>query len=71
VYAVAERHGVSRAQVALAWLLAQPGVTSPIVGITKPEHLTDAVASVDLELSPDEIAELGADYTPRGIAGHQ
>ncbi|WP_151083449.1 aldo/keto reductase [Nocardioides cynanchi] len=71
VHAVAERHGVSRAQVALAWLLAQPGVTSPIVGITKPEHLSDAVASVDLELTADELDELGADYEPRGIAGHQ
>jgi aryl-alcohol dehydrogenase-like predicted oxidoreductase len=70
VHAVAERHGVSRAQVALAWLLAQPGVTSPIVGITRPEHLADAVASVDLELSADELDELGADYAPRGIAGH-
>jgi 1-deoxyxylulose-5-phosphate synthase len=70
VHAVAERHGVSRAQVALAWLLAQPGVTSPIVGITRPEHLADAVASVDLELSADELDDLGADYAPRGIAGH-
>jgi 1-deoxyxylulose-5-phosphate synthase len=71
VLAVAERRGVSAAQVALAWLLAQPGVTSPIVGITRPEHLTDAVAAVDVELTDDEIAELGADYAPRGIAGHQ
>ena len=70
VHAVAQQHGVSRAQVALAWLLAQPGVASPIVGITKPEHLTDALASVDLELSNEEIEELGAGYTPRGIAGH-
>jgi aryl-alcohol dehydrogenase (NADP+) len=71
VQAVAERHEVSRAQVALAWLLAHPGVTSPIVGVTQPEHLTDAVAAVDLVLSDDEVAELGADYVPRGIAGHQ
>jgi aryl-alcohol dehydrogenase-like predicted oxidoreductase len=71
VHVVAQRHGVSRAQVALAWLLAQPAVTSPIVGITKPEHLADAVASVDLELAAEEIEELGADYAPRGIAGHQ
>jgi 1-deoxyxylulose-5-phosphate synthase len=71
VLAVASRRGVSPAQVALAWLLAQPGVTSPIVGITRPEHLTDAVASVELELSADELDELGAGYVPRGIAGHQ
>jgi aryl-alcohol dehydrogenase-like predicted oxidoreductase len=71
VLAVAERRGVSPAQVALAWLLAQPAVTSPIVGITKPDHLTDAVAAVDLELDEDEIAELGSDYVPHVIAGHQ
>jgi aryl-alcohol dehydrogenase-like predicted oxidoreductase len=68
---VAERRGVSRAQVALAWLLAQPAVTSPIVGVTKPQHLSDAVAAVDLELSADELEELGAGYVPHPIAGHQ
>ena len=71
VLAVAERRGVSAAQVALAWLLAQPAVTSPIVGITKPEHLTDAVAAVDLELRDEELAELSADYVPHSVAGHQ
>jgi aryl-alcohol dehydrogenase (NADP+) len=71
VLRLAERRGVSPAQVALAWLLAQPGVTSPIVGITRPEHLADAVASVDLELSDEELADLGTGYVPRGIAGHQ
>jgi aryl-alcohol dehydrogenase-like predicted oxidoreductase len=70
VAAVAERRGVSRAQVALAWLMAQPVVTSPIVGVTKPGHLSDAVAAVDLELSEDELAELGADYAPHPVAGH-
>jgi 1-deoxyxylulose-5-phosphate synthase len=68
---VAQRRGVSRAQVALAWLMAQPAVTSPIVGVTKPEHLRDAVAAVDLELTDDEVAELGADYAPHPVAGHQ
>jgi aryl-alcohol dehydrogenase (NADP+) len=67
---VAERRGVSRAQVALAWLLHQPVVTSPIVGVTKPHHLTDAVAAVDLELSPDELEELSAGYLPHPVAGH-
>ncbi len=69
--AVADRHGVAPAQVALAWLLAQPAVTSPIVGITRPEHLADAVAAVDLVLTDEELEDLGADYVPRGIAGHQ
>jgi 1-deoxyxylulose-5-phosphate synthase len=71
VAAVAERRGVPRAQVALAWLLAQPTVTSPIVGVTKPHHLSDAVAAVDLELSAEEVDELGADYTPHAVAGHR
>jgi 1-deoxyxylulose-5-phosphate synthase len=71
VAAVAERRGVPRAQVALAWLLAQPAVTSPIVGVTKPHHLSDAVAAVDLELSADEVEELGAGYVPHAIAGHR
>jgi 1-deoxyxylulose-5-phosphate synthase len=71
VLTLADRRGVSPAQVALAWLLAQPAVTSPIVGITKPEHLTDALAAVDLELTDDEIADLGADYAPHVIGGHQ
>jgi aryl-alcohol dehydrogenase-like predicted oxidoreductase len=71
VLSVASRRGVAPAQVALAWLLAQPGVSSPIVGITRPEHLTDAVAAVDLELTADELEELSAGYAPRGIAGHR
>jgi aryl-alcohol dehydrogenase (NADP+) len=70
VLAVAERRGVSPAQVALAWLLAQPAVTSPIVGITSLDHLTDAVAAVDLRLEEDEVAELGDGYVPHVIAGH-
>ncbi len=68
---VAGERGVAPAQVALAWLLAQPVVTSPIVGITKPEHLTDAVAAVDLELTQDELDRLSAGYVPHAIAGHQ
>ena len=71
VAAVAERRGVARAQVALAWLMAQPAVTSPIIGVTKPHHLSDAVAAVDLELGDDELEELGAGYTPHPIAGHR
>jgi 1-deoxyxylulose-5-phosphate synthase len=46
-------------------------VTSPIVGVTKPHHLSDALAAVDLELSADELAELGAGYVPHAIAGHR
>src|SRR3954453_2424175 len=68
---IAQARGISRAQVALAWLAQQPGVTAPIVGVTKPQHLADAVAAVDLELSPEEVEELGADYVPHAIAGHR
>ena len=71
VAVVAEQRGVSRAQVALAWVLANPVVTSPIVGVTKPQHLADAVAAVDLELSPEEVSDLGAGYVPHAIAGHR
>ena len=71
VAAVSERRGVPRAQVALAWLLHQPAVTAPIVGVTKPQHLSDAVAAVDLELSDDELAELGSGYTPHAVSGHR
>jgi 1-deoxyxylulose-5-phosphate synthase len=71
VAAVAERRGVPRAQVALAWLLHQPVVTAPIVGVTKPQHLADAVAAIDLELSDDELEELGSGYTPHAVAGHR
>ncbi len=69
VGAVAGAHGVNRAQVALAWLLAQPAVTAPIVGATRPEHLEDAVAALELKLSPDEIAALEQPYIPHPIAG--
>jgi aryl-alcohol dehydrogenase-like predicted oxidoreductase len=68
--AVAETRGVPTAQVALAWLLARPGVTAPIVGATKLRHLQDAVASVDLTLTADELEMLEEPYVPHAIAGH-
>ncbi len=71
VLALAERRDVPAAQVALAWLLAQPAVTSPIIGVTRPEHLTDAVAAVDLELDPEELEELGSGYLPHAVSGHR
>jgi 1-deoxyxylulose-5-phosphate synthase len=67
VAAIATNRGVPRAQVALAWLLANPTVTSPIVGATKLHHLDDAIAAVDLSLTPDEIAALEAPYLPRAV----
>lgn len=71
VQRVAEARGVSMAQVALAWVMAQPAVTSPIVGVTKLDQLDDAIASIDLELTDDELAELAAPYTPRLPEGHE
>jgi 1-deoxyxylulose-5-phosphate synthase len=66
---VAKRRGVPMAQVALAWVLQKSEVTSPIVGATKPEHLRDAVASLELKLSAEEVAELEAPYVPHAVAG--
>ncbi len=66
---VAEARGVPRAQVALAWLLQQPGVTAPIVGATKPHHLEDAVAALSLTLSPEEVASLEEPYVPHPVLG--
>ncbi len=66
---VADKRGVPRAQVALAWLLSKPGVTAPIVGATKPNHLEDAVASLSVKLTEDEIRSLEEPYTPHPVLG--
>jgi aryl-alcohol dehydrogenase-like predicted oxidoreductase len=67
---VAGERGDAPAQVALAWLLHKPGVTAPIVGATKLEHLEDALAAEELSLSPEEIGRLEEPYVPHAIAGH-
>jgi 1-deoxyxylulose-5-phosphate synthase len=66
---VAAARGVSTAQVALAWLLHKPGVTAPIVGTTRPEHLEDALAAEQLPLSEEEIARLEEPYVPHPVSG--
>jgi aryl-alcohol dehydrogenase-like predicted oxidoreductase len=66
---VAEELGVSRAQVALAWLLAKPVVTAPIVGATKLSHLEDAVAAVDVRLDDGAVARLEEPYAPHAVVG--
>jgi len=58
------------AQVALAWLLGRPGVVAPIIGATKPHHLPDAIAALDVTLSPDQLTRLEALYRPHRILGH-
>jgi len=69
--ALAARRGVKPTQVALAWLLAKPGVTAPIIGASKPHHLDEAVAALGLRLDGDEIASLEELYQPHAIRGHQ
>ena len=66
---LSEQRGIPRAQLALAWLLGKPGVTAPIVGATKPEHLQDAVAALALTLTPEETAQLEAPYQPHPVLG--
>jgi aryl-alcohol dehydrogenase-like predicted oxidoreductase len=68
---VGAARGVPTAQVALAWLLHRPGVTAPIVGATKLDHLSDALAAEQLELSDEEIESLQELYRPHAIAGHR
>jgi len=66
---IAERRGIPRAQVALVWVAQKVEVTAPIVGATKPHHLTDAVAALDVHLMDEELAELEAPYKPHEIWG--
>lgn len=61
---IAKERGVPQAQIALAWLRAQPAVTAPIIGATKPHHLEDGIAALSLTLSPDEVKRLEHGYVP-------
>ena len=67
---VGAERGVPPAQVALAWLLHKPGVTAPIVGATKIEHVEDALSAERLSLSAAEIERLESPYVPHAISGH-
>jgi aryl-alcohol dehydrogenase-like predicted oxidoreductase len=71
VLAVAAKRDRSPAQIALAWLIRNPLVTSPIVGVTKPSHLSDAIAAVDVDLDADEVTYLEESYLPHTVAGFQ
>ena len=66
---IAARRGIPRAQVALAWLIQKPVITAPIIGASKPHHLTDAVAALSVDLSKEEIAALEEPYVPHAVAG--
>jgi aryl-alcohol dehydrogenase-like predicted oxidoreductase len=69
VAAIAEKRGVPRAQIALAWVLQKEPVTAPIIGATKMSHLEDAVAALSIKLTPEEIAFLEEPYVPHPIIG--
>jgi aryl-alcohol dehydrogenase (NADP+) len=67
---VARNKGISNAQVALAWLLHQPGVTAPIVGATRMEHLEEAIAATEIKLNESELQALSEPYRPHPVLGH-
>ncbi|MCA2027229.1 aldo/keto reductase, partial [Enterobacter sp. K16B] len=66
---IAEKHHVPRAHVAIAWLLSKMVITAPIIGATKPEHLSTAISALDFSLSDAEITELEALYLPHPVDG--
>jgi 1-deoxyxylulose-5-phosphate synthase len=67
---IAKARGVKNAQVALAWMLAKPGVTAPIVGVSKAYQLEDALAALEIQLTPEEIVKLEEPYEPHPVLGH-
>jgi 1-deoxyxylulose-5-phosphate synthase len=67
---IAKQRGVSNAQIALAWLLQQPGVTAPIIGASKMHHLEDAVRALEVKLSAEELKALAEPYEPHPVLGH-
>ncbi|NMW30491.1 aldo/keto reductase [Altererythrobacter sp. RZ02] len=69
VEALSQQRGIPMAQIALAWVLQKPEVTSPIIGATKPKHIEDAVAALDVTLSAEDIAAIEAPYAPHPVMG--
>ena len=70
VVELSQRHGCSPAQIALAWMLHKPGITSPIIGATKMHHLDEAITATEINLSAEEIAYLEECYQPHPVLGH-
>jgi aryl-alcohol dehydrogenase (NADP+) len=70
VVEIAEKRGVKPAQIALAWMLGKPGISSPIIGASKMYQLDEAISAVDIQLTEDEVKALEAPYTPHPILGH-
>ena len=67
---IAKQRGVPPAQIALAWVLQRPGVTAPVVGVTKDHHISDAVKALQIKLTADEMSKIETDYLPHAISGH-
>ena len=70
VTAIAQQRGIPNAQVALAWVMQQPGVTAPIIGASKSKHLDDAIAALDVKLDPADLKALAEPYQPHRVLGH-
>jgi 1-deoxyxylulose-5-phosphate synthase len=70
VAALAAERGVARAQVALAWMVQKPYLTAPIIGVSKPQHLADALGALALDLPAEDIKRLEAPYVPHAVSGH-
>jgi aryl-alcohol dehydrogenase (NADP+) len=68
---IARKRGAGNAQVALAWLLSKPGITAPIIGASKMQHLDDAIAALSIKLDADEVKALEEPYKPHPVLGHQ
>jgi 1-deoxyxylulose-5-phosphate synthase len=68
---IAKRRGVASAQIALAWILHKPGVTAPIVGASKLEHLNQSIAALDIKLDDGEMKHLEEAYRPHAVLGHK
>ena len=70
VLQLASDRGIPPAQIALAWLLHKPGITAPIIGASKPHHIDDAVAALNVKLTKEEITTLESVYVPHPVLGH-
>ena len=68
--AIAGNRGASNSQIALAWILHQPGISAPIIGASRMHHLDEAIAVLDIKLDADELKALGEPYRPRPVLGH-
>jgi aryl-alcohol dehydrogenase-like predicted oxidoreductase len=68
---VAGRHGGKPSQIALAWLVGKPGVTAPVLGATRPEHVDEAVAALQIKLTGEDVSDLEELYQPHPLLGHE